>query len=220
MEILAAAGGLFLLLAIFFLVRTFRSASRGRLLRASGAGISCVASLAVTAAAGLLLFSYVSYDRLTAEKLVSRIEFRRLGPDEFEARIMTSGELDRMYPLRGDEWQMDARIVSWTPPATILGLDPIYRLERISGRYSDIDKEREQIRTVHSLAEEQPVDIWEFARRFPILLPGVDAHYGTATYVPMADGARYEVSLTRTALIARPANDAARAAVGRWQGQR
>ena len=44
----------------------------------------------------------------------------------------------------------------------------------------------------------------------------VDAYYGTATYLPMADGARFEVSLTRDALIARPANIRARDAVGGW----
>ena len=49
-------------------------------------------------------------------------------------------------------------------------------------------------------------------------MPGVDAYYGTATYVPMADGARFEVSLTRDALIARPVNNAARDAVGDWGG--
>jgi hypothetical protein len=47
-------------------------------------------------------------------------------------------------------------------------------------------------------------------------MPGVDAHYGTATYVPMVDGARYEVSLSRDAIIARPDNDQAREAVGAW----
>jgi hypothetical protein len=44
----------------------------------------------------------------------------------------------------------------------------------------------------------------------------VDAYYGTATYLPMADGARFEISLTRTALIARPLNEPARRAVGDW----
>ena len=47
-------------------------------------------------------------------------------------------------------------------------------------------------------------------------MPGVDAYYGTATYVPMVDRARYDVSLSRDALIARPANDAAREALGDW----
>ena len=49
-------------------------------------------------------------------------------------------------------------------------------------------------------------------------MPGIDAHYGTATYVPMADGARYEVMLSRDALVARPANDRARDALGVWGG--
>ena len=35
-------------------------------------------------------------------------------------------------------------------------------------------------------------------------------------YLPMAAGARYEVRLSRDALIARPVNDAAHAAVGDW----
>jgi hypothetical protein len=71
-------------------------------------------------------------------------------------------------------------------------------------------------RTVHALSDELPLDVWRVARKFPVLMPGVDAYYGTATYLPMADGARFEVKLTRTALIARPLNDAARDAVGAW----
>lgn len=72
---------------------------------------------------------------------------------------------------------------------------------------------------MHSLSGENPLDVWRVARRLPLLFPGVDAYYGTATYVPMADGARFEVSLSRDALIARPMNDAARQAVGDWQQQ-
>jgi hypothetical protein len=50
-----------------------------------------------------------------------------------------------------------------------------------------------------------------------MLAPGIDAYYGSATYVPMADGARFEVSLSRDALIARPGNDKAVEAVGKWR---
>jgi hypothetical protein len=72
-------------------------------------------------------------------------------------------------------------------------------------------------RTVHPLSDDLQFDVWDVARKFPVLMPGIDAYYGTATYLPMADGARFEVSLTRTALIARPVNDAARDAVGEWE---
>jgi hypothetical protein len=129
---------------------------------------------------------------------------------------MINGENDRLFTLQGDEWQLDAKIVTWKPPMTILGLDPMYQLDRISGRYSDIGREISAPRTVHSLAPKSPLDVWRTARRFPVLTPGIDAYYGTATYVPMIDGALFEVSLSRDALIARPANDRARDAVGAW----
>lgn len=179
--------------------------------------MSSVASAAIAAATLLLALSYYGYDRLTAEKVISTIQFTQTGPDEFDARLMIAGEGDRLYPLRGNEWQLDARLVTWKPPATILGLDPVYRLERLSGRFSEIDRERHEARTVHALSPESLLDVWTVARRFPLLTPGIDAYYGTATYVPMADGARFDVSLSRDALIARPANAAAERALGRWQ---
>lgn len=217
MALLAAIGFVFALLTFYFLFKTMHCLRRRRVVRAGGSSLGCLASAALTGIAGTLLLSYVSYGRLTAEQLVSRIEFRRISPEEFQARLMIAGKDDRFFVLRGNEWQMDARIVTWKPPMTILGLEPIYQLDRLSGRYADIDRERHDARTVHSLAPQQPVDVWQVARRFPLLMPGVDAHYGTATYVPMVDGGTFEVSLSRDALIARPANEAARRAVGSWQ---
>ena len=129
---------------------------------------------------------------------------------------MVDGEIDRLLILRGDEWQLDARVITWKPPATILGLEPVYQLERLSGRYASVDRELTAPRTVYALAEERPLDLWSLARKFPRLTPGIDAFYGTATYVPMADGARYRITLSRDALLARPINDPARRAVGAW----
>ncbi|MCH8301623.1 MAG: multidrug transporter [Proteobacteria bacterium] len=216
MTLLISVSIVFGLLALFFLVRMIHCVRRGRIMRAGGACISCCVSAALCGAAVVLLFSFLSYARLVEERVVSRIEFRRISPLEFQARLMIAGEADRFFILRGDEWQMDAKIITWTPPATILGLDPIFQLDRLSGRYSDIDREVSEARTVHSLAPPFAVDLWSTARRFPLLAPGVDAYYGTATFVPMADGARYEVSLSRDALLARPVNDRAKAAIGSW----
>jgi len=217
MNILITASAVFTLIALYFLFSMFRHARRRRPVRATGSLAGGVASGAVGGASIILAFSYYGYGRLVDEQLVSRIEFSQAAPGEYVARLMIDGQTDRLFTLRGDEWQMDARVVSWKPPATLLGLDPIYQLDRLSGRYADIDEERTSMRTVHALSDELAFDVWHVARRFPVLMPGVDAYYGTATYVPMADRARFEVTLTRTALIARPVNDAARAAVGEWQ---
>ena len=41
--------------------------------------------------------------------------------------------------------------------------------------------------------------------------------YGSATYMPMVDGATYTVSVSSTGLLARPSNDIARKAIGEWR---
>ena len=216
MNVLIAASAILTLIAVLFLGSTIRHVRHGRLLRAGGSATSCAATAGIGTAGILLFMSYLGYERLTDEQLVGVIEFSQSAPEEYTARLMIDGQIDRLLTLRGDEWQLDARVVTWKPPATILGLDPVYQLERLSGRYSSIDRERSEQRTVYALAEERPLDLWSMARKFPKLAPGVDAFYGTATYLPMADGARFRVTMSRDALVARPLNDFAREAVGDW----
>jgi len=216
MTVLIATSAIFTIFALLFLRATVRHSRRGRPLRAGGSAAFCAATAALATAGVLLSISYFGYERLTAEQLVGVIEFSRSAPEEYTARLMIDGKIDRLLTLRGDEWQLDARVVTWKPPATILGLEPVYQLERLSGRYSTVERERSEPRSVHALAEERPLDLWSLARNFPKLTPGIDAYYGTATYLPMADGARFRVTLSRDALIARPLNDSAREAVGNW----
>ena len=217
MAVLIASAFVFFLLAMIFMRRTLRCTRRGQLLRAGGSCVTGIASAAIATLIAVVAFSYLTYARLTSEQLVSRIEFTSVAPFEYRARLMIEGERDQFFVLTGDEWQLDARLVSWKPPATVLGLEPIFRLDRLSGRYHNVDLERSEPRTVHALSSSPAFDVWNVANRLPWLLPGVDAHYGTATYVPMLDGALYEVSLSRDALIARAANDVARAAVSNWR---
>ena len=216
MDLLITISAIFTFIALYFVFSMTRHARRRRPVRATRSLVGGVASGAMGSASILLAFSYYGYGRLVEEQTVGQIQFSQSAPGEYTARVMIDGEADRLLVLRGDEWQIDARVINWKPPATLLGLDPIYQLDRLSGRYSSIDDEMSQERTVHALSEQPTLDVWRVARKFPVLLPGVDAHYGTATYLPMADEARFEVSLTRTALIARPVNEQARQAVGNW----
>lgn len=217
MAILLSLSVALFLLTLFFLRRTFVCTRRRRIVRAGASGLSCMLSGALLSGFLILAVSYIGYQRLTYEQVVARLQFTRIASYEYRARMMVEGDADRFFVLSGNEWQIDARMVSWQPPATILGLDPIFRLERLSGRYADVDDERERPRSVHALSDKPLLDVWSVANRVPLLMPGVDAYYGTATYVPMADGAIFEVSLSRDALLARPANAAAEDALGDWQ---
>jgi len=168
-------------------------------------------------AAGLVATNLVTYARLTHEQEAARVTTRQLGERQFAVSVLAPGRPPQHFQVRGDEWQIDARVLKWRALGTVLGFDTVYRLERLSGRYGDLQSERTAPRTVYELAADRGVDFWSVARRYPRYLPFADALYGSAAYVPMAEGAEYVVAVSARGLVVRPANDAARQAVGGWK---
>ena len=217
MNLLLTASAVFTLIALYFVFSMFRHARRRRPVRATRSAAGGAVSACAGGASIMLAFSYFGYFQLVDEQLIGQVKFTESAPEQYVARLMLADEeRDRIYQLLGDEWQMDARVITWKPPMTLLGLDPIFQLDRLSGRYSEVEEELNKNRSVFALSDPVTLDVWQFARKYPKLMPGVDAHYGTATYLPMAHNAVFEVTMTRTGLIARPVNDAARNAVGQW----
>lgn len=207
--VLAALLGLALFLGGW--KRFFRGKFAGGLGRVL-AGLLLLAGVALVGAVAVNLHSYF---RLTYEQPVATLAFRALGPQQFRARLTDAAGRSLSVNLRGDEWELSARVLKWKGPAALLGLNALYRLDRLEGRYRNIEQERYDYHTVVDLSTGAGLDLWAFARRHT-WLPWVDAEYGSATYLPMADGAEYRVSLTPTGLVARPANPAAQQAAARW----
>lgn len=203
-----------LLLLILACQRLFRA----RLVAAGSSGAMGALLLGVAALLFVVSLNLHTYARLTHERPIAEIVFEQRGPQTFNATLsqVPSGEI-QMFVLQGDEWQLDARVLKWKGWANLFGLDAQYRLERVSGRYREIEQERNGERTVYPLAENPGLDLWKLSLQHPSRLPFVDAVYGNAAYMPMTDGARYEISITQTGLIARPANAAAQQAAGSWQ---
>ncbi len=186
------------------------------------------ALLAAALAAGLLGQNVQTYSRLTYERPVASLSIRQLAPQYFEVVVTqpAQGELPArtaVYPVNGDEWRMEAQVLKWKPWANVVGLDSQYRLDRLSGRYQTIEQERTGARSVHALSggdvKTGPLayvpwnlSVWDVARKYRRYVDAVDTLYGSAAYMPMADGATYEVWITQSGLIARPTNDEARAA--------
>ncbi|MGM0564868.1 MAG: cation/multidrug efflux pump [Pseudomonadota bacterium] len=149
-------------------------------------------------------FNLSAYKQLVGEQVVATLDFEPLHePQRYIATLRIPGEPTRRLEVRGDQWQMEARILKWDDRAAQLGLKPLYQLERLNGRYQSAQEERERKRTVNDLYREKGMDVWALAREYERYLPFVDAEYGSATYLPIIVGAQYEVRLTRTGLIAR-----------------
>jgi len=183
---------------------------RARFLAATGSALMGVLLLTAAALTFVISLNFHTYARLTHEQPVAELVFEARGPQHYRATLtrMPSGEM-QVFVLAGDEWQLDARVLKWKGWANLFGLDAQYRLERVGGRYRDIELERHAERTVYDLSDNPGVDLWELSTHYPRWMPFVDAIYGSATYQPMADGARYEVKITQSGLIARPVNAAA-----------
>ncbi|HUJ88029.1 MAG TPA: hypothetical protein VLX30_14365 [Burkholderiales bacterium] len=186
--------------------------ARGTLLLLLGAAVVLLGVLAAVIAASLH-----SYTRLTHEQQAAQVALRALGPQDFVLTLSIPGAEPLEYELRGDEWQVDARVLKWRALGTLIGFDTVYRLERLSGRYSDAAQERTGLRTVYPLRQTGALDLWALVRRYHDYLPLADALYGSAAYVPMADGAQYAVAVSTSGLTVRPQNDAARRALGNWR---
>lgn len=215
--LMAGIGLVGLALALALEVAAFRRLRRLQLARGTMFFLSGGLVIAIAAGAALVAMNLYTYARLTHEREAARVSIRQLGERHYVVSVQTRNGPPRHFQLQGDEWQIDARVLKWRALGNLLGFDAVYRFERLSGRYADITQERGAGRTVHSLAEDPGLDLWSLLKKHHQYVPLVDALYGSAVYVPMAEGAEYTVTVSTSGLVVRPGNDAARKAVGGWK---
>lgn len=173
--------------------------------------------LGIAAIVGLAGLNVQTYHRLSYDRPVATIEIAQRGPQLFEA-VVTEPPTEqapegttRTFEVHGDEWRIEARVLKWKSWANVLGLDSQYRLDRFSGRYTDTQQEINGERSAYDIRppRQSGVDLWPVMREYGRYAPMVDTLYGSGAFMPMADGARYEVRITQAGLIARPTNEAA-----------
>jgi hypothetical protein len=161
----------------------------------------------------LLMYSNLhTYQRLTQESVVADVYLRKLGVQKYQLSLSFSerDEDQHYYVIQGDQWQLDARILKWKSWANLIGLDSYYQLERLSGRYQDIEQAKRQPASVIDLSQAaRGLDIWKLKRLLGEKLWFVDTLFGQGVYMPMIDGAHFRVSLGQSGLIVRPANQQA-----------
>lgn len=181
-------------------------------------GMFGLALLALGAGVGLVAYDIYSYKQILVGQPVATINFEIIEDQYFDAVIVDASGKQQRFSLHGDQWQLDARVIKWQGYFSGFNIKPAFRLDRLSGRYYDIHKETVEKRSTFSIIKSPlQLDLWllihEQAKWFPIL----DANYGTARYLPMKNGALYEISLSNTGLNVRPLNDVASKAIAEWK---
>ena len=179
-------------------------------------GIGFLGLAGVITLAGLNL---QTFKRLTYERVVANVSFDKAPnvDDTYTATlVLAEGEV-RSYEIKGDEFSLGAQVITFKPMSQMLGYDSVYRLDYLEGRYANrynTATVSEAVSTGIKLFENPGLDVYGLAKEqgegFGVSAGSKDAQFGSAVYAPMGDGLEYEVSITQSALILRPKNEAAR----------
>jgi hypothetical protein len=199
---LAALGALLVLAGIVALVRS-------RPMRFTVRTLAGLLLLSLGGLTGAIAVGVQGYRALTREDVAARLLVEPAGPQRFMTTVRFPDGRATAFEVAGDEIYVDAHILKWKPFVNVLGLHTAYELDRVAGRYHAVEQERSAVRTVYSLGQERPVDLFGLRRRYDFLAPLLDAEYGSATFVPVTRAAELELRVSTTGLLIRDAKPAA-----------
>jgi hypothetical protein len=178
-----------------------------------GGGAVTIAGLA----AGLIGLNIQAYSRLTYEVPLAEVSVHAVNPAE-KIYTVTVKRLDgtnrvQNCTLQGDAWELGGRFQKWKAWANELGLNATYTLDQISNRYyaaAEADGKRITACDINGpapMVDQYLPDSWVRWLMSNMLVE--ERFFGSASYMPMADGAVYRVIATQFGFNAEPANDIA-----------
>lgn len=204
------------LLALLVLFIALRILFGGRWFLAWLRGTSGLVFLAAAVLVALVAYDLSRYQPLPANKPLLTLSFHRTA-NVYQVDILEGG-VQRSVNLEGDLWQLDVRLLQWKGLAALIGLEPGYRLEKLNSRFLSIEQQSQARYTQAELTRSlYGIDLWRWLRLGQHDLFMFDAQARRVTYLPMADQAVFNVSLTPTGLLAEPMNEAAHQALEDWQ---
>jgi hypothetical protein len=169
---------------------------------------------------GLIGLNLQGYARLTYEVPLATVSVHAADPATKTFNV-TVTRLDETHfvqtcTLQGDAWEIGGRFQKWKAWANEIGLNATYTLDQISNRYySAADGNGKTINACDLKAPQPKASQYlpDFVVQWVLKNMIVeDRFFGSASFMPMADGAEYKVIATQFGFNAEPANDAAKTA--------
>jgi hypothetical protein len=202
---LIIAAILFAVLSLTFFIAGIVALKRKRLLGTGVGLLLALLMLSLAALSGTIGIATQGYRALTREEVAAVVKTEPIDSGRFQARFHFPDGREAVYSLNGDELYVDAHILKWKPIVNYFGMHTSYELDRVAGRYGKLEDERTKARTVFSLSQKKPVDMFSLRRKFPLLKPLLDAEYGSATFIGANKAAEFEVRVSTTGLLFRKA---------------
>ncbi len=188
------------------------SGEHGRAGRRLVGGTTTVAAIGF--ALSLVGLNTQLFTRLTHEGAVADVTVKTVSAKQNLYKV-TVKRLDGDIPvqsctIQGDEWLIGGRVQKWKPWANVLGLDATYTLDQVSNKYTSAERGNGKPITSCDLTGQPEVNSYVPGSWTQWMLANFyteDRRFGSANYMPLADGATYKVVITQAGFNAEPEND-------------
>jgi hypothetical protein len=165
---------------------------------------SISALLLVAVITGLFTLNLYTFNRLTDEALIAKLRFTQDAEQTYQVELRTGDFCQPVvYPIYGDEWRVDAQFLKWKPWANLLGMDARYRLERLGGRYHDVQAENTGKHLVHDISQQPVIDLLRYSGRSWAGWMPVDTLFGSSVYEKIDPAVEYYVYRAQSGLLVR-----------------
>jgi hypothetical protein len=154
----------------------------------------------------LLSASIYTFHQLSDETQIAELRFDETGDRQYLAHLRTGdGCNERVLPVLGEQFRVDAEFLKWKYWALLFGLDSQYRLDRLEGRYRSAAEQNSEPNIAHDLAGGTAFDVVTLAGALGTWNFLIDATYGSSTYEDIDTTSVYNVYRTQTGIITRTA---------------
>lgn len=145
-----------------------------------------------------------TFHRLTDEAPIAKLRFVEMAPQQYAVELRTGDFCTpQHFEIKGDEWRLDARFLKWKPLANLIGFDSMYRLNRLSGRYSNISDANNSPHVAHQIGEKPAIELSDYLKEDWMNWSPVDTFFGSSVYEGMEPAYEYTVYRSQSALVVR-----------------
>ena len=186
-----------------------------RLLRAGLNGLAAMPFLVIGGFFSMLLLNLQTYQQLTYEIALAEIGFGAESDQGVPLRLLINDQATT-YLIQTEEWRLDAKFIKWKPWMSLLGKEPVVRLERLEERRANANNQI-QPDSYDLVSDYRTLD--QVVSVLTQEMGLIDTIYGSSVYMPVEPHAKYTITASISGLVARPANPVAEQAVMEWSGQ-
>lgn len=142
------------------------------------------------------------YHRLDMEIPIAKFHFAPVNQYLYDMTFYSGDMCDpQTYRVRGDQAQIDASFLKWQSWVAMLGVDSLFRFDRLSGRFRDINAEKENARTLVYLSPNVVIDPFRESSLDAQSNWLVSTQYGSSVYVDIDTSLVYTVYKTEDSMM-------------------